>query len=47
MTAPVAATAVRALVADAAAPFPLDAFALDRFDSRSRAFRLDGIEENR
>lgn len=42
MTAPVATTAVRALVADAAAPF-----ALDRFDSRSRAFRLDGIEENR
>ena len=47
MTAPVATTAVRALVSDADAPFPLDAFVLDRFSSRSRAFRLDGIEENR
>lgn len=43
MTSPVAATAVRALVADVTAPFPLDGFRLDRFDSRSRDFEFRSI----
>ena len=45
MTAPVAATAARALATGEDAPFPLGAFALDRFDSRSRTFPFYGIEE--
>ncbi|NHN46140.1 FAD-binding oxidoreductase [Halostella sp. JP-L12] len=45
MTAPVAATAVRAVTTGGSAPFPLVAFALDRFESRSRAFPFYGIEE--
>ncbi|MFC4550267.1 MULTISPECIES: NAD(P)/FAD-dependent oxidoreductase [Halorussus] len=43
MTAPVAATAVRALVDGEPAPFPLDAFALDRFESRSPDFEFRSI----
>ena len=43
MTAPVAATAVRELVGGADAPFPLEPFALDRFDSRSPDFEFYSI----
>lgn len=43
MTAPVAATAVRALLADEEPPFPLDPFRLDRFDDRSPDFEFHSI----
>lgn len=43
MTAPVAATAVRALLGGEAAPFPTDGFAVDRFESRSRDFEFHSI----
>jgi glycine/D-amino acid oxidase-like deaminating enzyme len=43
MTAPVAARAVRSLVAGEGAPFPLSTFALDRFESRSREFEFVSI----
>lgn len=43
MTAPVAASSVRALADDTAAPFPLDGFRLDRFESRSRDFEFQSI----
>lgn len=43
MTAPVTATAVRGLVTDADAPFPLDPFRLERFESRSPDFEFQSI----
>lgn len=43
MTAPVAATAVRSLITNEEAPFPLAPFALDRFDSRSDDFEFHSI----
>lgn len=43
MTAPVTAAAVRELVGGAEAPFPLDEFALDRFDSRSTDFEFVSV----
>lgn len=46
MTAPVAATAVRSLLAGERAPFPTDVFALDRFTDRSRDFDFFSIGRN-
>jgi len=43
MTAPVAATAVRSLLGGESPPFPIDCFALDRFDSRSPDFEFESI----
>ncbi|WP_049901428.1 NAD(P)/FAD-dependent oxidoreductase [Halococcus agarilyticus] len=43
MTAPVTATAVRSLVTDADAPFPLDPFRVNRFESRSPDFEFRSI----
>lgn len=43
MTAPVTATAVRSLVTDTNAPFPLDSFRVDRFESRSPDFEFQSI----
>lgn len=43
MTAPVAATAVRALLTDETPPFPLAPFRLDRFEDRSRDFEFFSI----
>jgi len=43
MTAPVAATAVRSLLGGEPCPFPIDCFALDRFDSRSPDFEFESI----
>ena len=43
MTAPVAASGVRALLTGEDAGFPLATFALDRFDSRSREFEFVSI----
>lgn len=43
MTAPVAARAVRSLLTGENAGFPLSAFELDRFDSRSREFEFVSI----
>lgn len=43
MTAPVAATAVAALVRGEDTPFPLDPFRLDRFESRSPDFEFVSI----
>lgn len=43
MTAPVAATAVRALVRETSTPFPLAPFALARFEDRSAEFTFDSI----
>ncbi|SFG48777.1 Glycine/D-amino acid oxidase [Halopelagius inordinatus] len=45
MTAPVAATAVRSLLTGADAPFSLDPFRLDRFDSRSAEFEFHSISD--
>ncbi|MFC7046444.1 NAD(P)/FAD-dependent oxidoreductase [Halobacteriaceae archaeon GCM10025711] len=45
MAAPVAGRAVRALVAGEDAPFPVDGFALDRFDSRTADFESAYIRE--
>ena len=43
MTAPVAATAVRSLLTDDEAPFPMEPFAIDRFDTRSDDFEFISI----
>ncbi|ADD07386.1 FAD-dependent oxidoreductase (plasmid) [Natrialba magadii ATCC 43099] len=43
MTAPVAATAVRSLLTGEDAPFSLDTFAIDRFDTRSDDFEFISI----
>jgi sarcosine oxidase subunit beta len=43
MTSPVTATAVRSLVTDEEAPFPLDPFRLDRFASHSPDFEFQSI----
>jgi glycine/D-amino acid oxidase-like deaminating enzyme len=43
MTAPVTGAAVRALVTDEEAPFPLEPFRVDRFDSRSPDFEFVSI----
>ena len=43
MTAPVTAAAVRSLVTDTNAPFPLDPFRLERFNSRSPDFEFQSI----
>lgn len=40
MTSPAAGAAIRELVADDPAPFPLDSFALDRFDTREPDFEF-------
>jgi hypothetical protein len=43
MTTPVAVRAVRSLLTGEPAPFPLDPFRLDRFESRSRDFEFQSI----
>ncbi|PSP49184.1 FAD-binding oxidoreductase [Halobacteriales archaeon QH_3_68_24] len=43
MTAPVAADAVRAIVTGEDAPFPIETFALDRFDDYSREFEFTSV----
>ena len=43
MTAPVAATAVRSLITDGDAPFPMEPFSIDRFDTRSDDFEFISI----
>jgi sarcosine oxidase subunit beta len=43
MTAPVAAAGVRSLITGESAPFPLETFALDRFDDYSREFEFVSI----
>lgn len=43
MTAPVAATAVRSLLTGEDAPFPMDPFRIDRFDTRSDDFEFISI----
>lgn len=45
MLSPVVGPAVRQLVADEAAPFPLAPFALDRFETRSAEFPLHSTSE--
>ncbi len=45
MTAPVAATLVRALITGEDAPFPTSPFELDRFDDRSRDFEFVSISD--
>lgn len=46
MAAPVAGTAVRAIVAGEDAPFPVEEFSLDRFDDRSTGFGSHYIAES-
>jgi glycine/D-amino acid oxidase-like deaminating enzyme len=46
MTSPVAARAVRSLVTGADAPFPLETFAVDRFESRSPDFEFASISDH-
>lgn len=43
MTAPVAAAGVRSLITGKSAPFPLETFALDRFDDYSRDFEFVSV----
>ena len=43
MTAPVAATAIRSLLTGEDAPFPLEPFSIDRFDTRSDDFEFISI----
>ncbi|MGA9399827.1 NAD(P)/FAD-dependent oxidoreductase [Haladaptatus sp.] len=43
MSAPVAATAIRTLITGSECSFPLDEFALDRFESRSPNFEFQSI----
>ncbi|WP_290810673.1 FAD-binding oxidoreductase [Halovivax sp.] len=43
MTAPVAATAIRSLVAGEDAPFPMEPFSIERFDTRSDDFEFISI----
>jgi len=46
MTSPVAARAARSLVTGADAPFPLETFAVDRFESRSPDFEFASISDH-
>lgn len=46
MTSPAAATAARALLTDGGAPFDVEAFSLDRFESRSTDYEFVGLMED-